>query len=94
MDIKAKLLKKASVPTVLSMDDVNRDLIASLFSVGIYGAEARDEEIHSIIIGGGTIVKDAKKILRQEFDAIKNTLKKGKDGMYRDKNGFIVLEPV
>ena len=51
MDIKARLLKKASVPkTALALDDVNRDLIVSLISVGVYGAEARDEEIHNIII--------------------------------------------
>ena len=95
MDIKARLLKKASVPkTALALDDVNRDLIVSLFSVGVYGAEARDEEIHNIIIGGGVLVKDAGKILREEYDAIKNTLKRGKDGMMRDKQGLIVLEPV
>lgn len=95
MDIKARLLKKASIPkTALALDDVNRDLIVSLFSVGVYGAEARDEEIHNIIIGGGVLVKDAGKILREEYDAIKNTLKRGKDGMMRDKQGFIVLEPV
>lgn len=94
IDIRARLKQKATVPkTTLALDDVNRDLIVSLFSVGIYGAEARDEEIHNIIIGGGVLVKDAKKIMREEFNAIKSTLKKGKDGVYHDKNGFIVLEP-
>lgn len=95
IDIKARLKKKASVPRLtLALDDVNRDLIVSLFSVAIYGAEARDEEIHSIIIGGGELVKDTSKKLKEEFDSIKSTLKKKSDGQWYDKNGFIVVEPV
>lgn len=95
IDIKARLKQKASVPRLtLALDDVNRDLIVSLFSVAIYGAEARDEEIHNIIIGGGVLVKDAEKKLKEEFAAIKSSLTKKSDGQWYDKNGFIVIEPV
>lgn len=96
IDIRARIKKKASTPkTTLTLEDVNRDLIVSLFSVSVYGAEARDEEIHNIIIGGGVYVKDARQQIKKDFDAIKSSTKltKGKDGYFRDPEGFIILEP-
>lgn len=96
IDIRARIREKSQIPkTELALDDVNKDLIMSLFAVDVYGAEARDEEILNIIIGGGQIVKDARAIMRADFEKISKSekLKKGKDGMWRDKDGYIVLEP-
>lgn len=94
IDIRARIRKKATTPkTALAMEDVNRDLIVSLFAVDIYGVEARDEEIHNIIIGGGYVRIDAAKQMRKDYEAIKSTLKRGKDGMMRNPDGYIVLEP-
>ena len=96
IDIRARIREKSQIPkTELTLDDVNKDLIMSLFAVDVYGAEARDEEILNIIIGGGQIVKDARAIMRADFEKISKSekLKKGKDGMWRDKYGYIVLEP-
>lgn len=96
IDIRARIREKSQIPkTELTLDDVNKDLIMSLFAVDVYGAEARDEEILNIIIGGGQIIKDARAIMRDDFIKISKNgkLKKGKDGMLRDKDGYIVLEP-
>lgn len=96
IDIRARIRKKSTLPkTTLTLEDVNRDMIVSLLSVDIYGAEAREEDILELIIGGGIVMDsaDCRKKMREDFEKIKKTLKRGKDGLWHDKDGFIVLEP-
>ena len=76
--------------------DVNQDLIVSLLALPLYGKVARDEEILSVIINAGTYgFQTALEEIRKNFnEKVKNKeVKKGKDGMYRNKEGFIVLRP-
>ena len=96
--IEALLMKKHNKqkPKQLMLQDVNRDLIVALLAVPVYGKDARDEEILSIIINSGTmtlrtLVGDIKKEFESKVKA--KTLKKGKDGFMRDKEGFIHLKP-
>ena len=77
----------------LVLKDVNRELITALLALPVYGKEARDEEIRTIIINGG--------VLSSYMDRIKSSfnkrleageIKKSK-GDYRDSDGFLVLIP-
>ena len=81
-----------------ALKDIHRDLIVALTAITIYGKEARDEEILSIIING--TAPEAKKTptylerITESFNArlAKKEIKKV-NGEYRDANGFLVLVP-
>lgn len=79
----------------LDLNDINRNLILSLFGISIYGKEAHDEEILQIIIGNEE--DEIKKRMKTDFDQLKqqagSKLKKAKDGYLR-YNGLIVLKPI
>lgn len=98
--IRAILLKKQNQRDTrakrLLLQDVNRDLIVALLAIPVYGKDARDEDILSIIINPGSL--GFQKVLEQiksEFDSgVKaKELKKAKDGFIRNKEGFIRLTP-
>lgn len=100
MDIKAMLLKKQQdrmKNKSLVFQDVNRPLVLALLGISVYGKDARDEDIMSIIINGTTDVHDddiVDQIKTNHDKLVKGKqLKKGKDGMYRNKEGFIILTP-
>lgn len=91
--LQAKSEKKAHKHLVL--EDVNRDLIIALFAIPVYGKEARDEEILSVIINAGSAeVSDLMTRIRADYDQqVKDKkIKKTKDGV-RDTDGFMVLVP-
>lgn len=91
--LQAKSEKKAQKHLVLK--DVNRDLIIALFAIPVYGKEARDEEILSVIINAGSAeVSDLMTRIRADYDQqVKDKkIKKTKDGV-RDTDGFMVLVP-
>ena len=95
-DIRAMLAKKNSNKESkhLVMKDINRDLITALLAIPIYGKEARDEEILSIIINGGVVTKSIEKIVAAYNERIKNKeLKKNKSGDIVDSEGFMVMVP-
>lgn len=95
--IRAILLKKQEKnEKKLVMQDVNADLIVALLAIPVYGKDARDEDILSIIINAGTmtfqsVISEIKKNFETDLKAKK--LKKSKDGFIRDKEGFIRLQP-
>ena len=97
IDIKAMIAKKAEKKnsSQLVMKDVNRSLITSLLAISVYGKDARDEEILSVIINAGMGSNPWAKRLRALADQrIKDkAIKKGKDGQYRDNDGFLILIP-
>lgn len=91
--LQAKSDKKAQKYLVLK--DVNRDLIIALFAIPVYGKEARDEEILSVIINAGSAeISDLMGRIRADYDQrVKDKkIKKTKDGV-RDTDGFMVLVP-
>lgn len=91
--LQAKSEKKAQKHLVLK--DVNRDLIIALFAIPVYGKEARDEEILSVIINAGSAeISDLMGHIRADYDQrVKDKkIKKTKDGV-RDTDGFMVLVP-
>lgn len=91
--LQAKSEKKAQKHLVLQ--DVNRDLIIALFAIPVYGKEARDEEILSVIINAGAAeISDLMTKIRSDYDQqVKaKKIKKTKDGV-RDTDGFMVLVP-
>ena len=91
--LQAKSEKKAQKHLVLK--DVNRDLIIALFAIPVYGKEARDEEILSVIINAGSAeISDRMGRIRADYDQrVKDKkIKKTKDGV-RDTDGFMVLVP-
>jgi len=91
--LQAKSEKKAHKHLVLK--DVNRDLIIALLAIPVYGKEARDEEILSVIINAGVAdVSDVMTKIRTDYDKrVKaKEIKKTKDGV-RDTDGFMVLVP-
>ncbi len=91
--LQAKSDKKAQKHLVLK--DVNRDLIIALFAIPVYGKEARDEEILSVIINAGSAeISDLMGRIRADYDQrVKDKkIKKTKDGV-RDTDGFMVLVP-
>lgn len=98
-EIRSILMKKQNEKTKhnrLVLKDVNADLITALLAVPVYGKDARDEEILSIIINAGTLSFQSviSKIKKEFEEKLKGKqLKKSKDGFVRDKEGFIVLKP-
>lgn len=95
--IKAILMKKQEKrERKLVMQDVNADLIVALMAIPVYGKEARDEEILSIIINSGSLTFQSMiDKIKDEFNknVKEKKLKKSKDGFLRDKDGFIHLKP-
>ena len=90
--IRALLLKKHEKQENekrMVLEDVNQDLIIALLAVPIYGKDARDEDILSIIINSGTMtLQTALSKIKEEFaDWIYADPKR------RDKDGFIHLKP-
>lgn len=84
--------------TKLTLQDVNRGLIEALTALHIYGKEVRDEEVLSLIINQSSqsgqsrntlLVKMSKRFQDRKS---RGEIKKVK-GVYRDSNGFRVLEP-
>lgn len=90
--IKAKEEKK--LKTDIPLNDINKSLILSLFSIALYGKEAHDEEILSIIIGANK--SEEKEALVADFERKKKeygaSMKMGKAGYYVH-NGLLVLHP-
>lgn len=99
VDIKSLLLKKNAERTSTNrmvMKDVNRDLIVALLAIPVYGKEARDEEILSIIINAGVAeVSDSLTKIRENYDKMlkDKKIKKDKNGNTVDTDGFMVLVP-
>lgn len=98
--IRAILMKKHDAqqvkPKKLLLQDVNRDLIIALLAIPVYGKDARDEDILSIIINPGALgfQKSLDQIKDEYNKAVKaKTLKKSKDGFAHNKEGFIKLTP-
>ena len=96
VNIRAMIAKKQEEKmksSHLVMKDVNRDLIVALLALPVYGKEARDDEILTIIINGGVESTYLDKI-RDNFNSRveKHEIKKVK-GEYRDADGFLVLVP-
>ncbi|MCM1230285.1 MAG: hypothetical protein NC489_09130 [Ruminococcus flavefaciens] len=97
VDVRAMLLakKEEKKSTGLVMKDVNRDLITSLLAISVYGKDARDEEILSVIINAGANVNPLyNRICAAYEEKVKSRkVTKGKDGVVRDTDGFAVLVP-
>lgn len=96
VDLKALIAKKQEVKlksSKLVMKDINRQLVTALLALPVYGKDARDEEILTIIINGGVQSSYMDRIKegftkRLEAGEIKKT-----KGEYRDTEGFLVLVP-
>ena len=90
--LKKKMAKDSSQHLIL--EDVNRPLYMALFGIGIYGKEARDEDIMELIIGGKN---DPMYRIRRDFkryqESMGSKLTKKKDGTILDPDGFMVLQP-
>ena len=100
--------RNKEISTKIELKDINRDLILSLFAVSLFGKDAHDEEILSIILGHPDETKKEEKkakekapkiispILKTSFSEKKSKLgkdlKKGKNG-YLVHGSIIVLEP-
>lgn len=100
MDVKALIAQKQSKKenANLALNDINHDLIVSLFAISVYGKPARDEDVLSIIIGGpkgkfATIMDKIKDDYQERIKAAGTKLKKQKNGMMIDQDGFIILQP-
>lgn len=98
VDVRALLLEKSekkSAGKKVVLKDVNRALMVSLFAISVYGKEARDEEILSVIINAGADVGDvAIKKIRDNYNKLvaEKKVKKTKTGV-RDTDGFLILVP-
>ena len=97
VNVKALLTAKSEnkAKSQLVMKDVNRDLIVALLAIPVYGKEARDEEILSVIINAGAAdVSDIMLRIREEYDkkVKEKRVKKTKSGVV-DTDGFMVLVP-
>lgn len=96
VDLKALIAKKQEgklKSSKLVMKDINRQLVTALLALPVYGKDARDEEILTIIINGGVQSSYMDRIKegftkRLEAGEIKKT-----KGEYRDTEGFLVLVP-
>lgn len=94
--LQSKENKKANNELVLK--DINRDLIVALLAIPVYGKNARDEEILSIIINAGSSASTSRNKYLEKFREHYNQLlkekkiKKTKTGV-RDTDGFLVLVP-
>ena len=94
-DIRSMLLAKSENKKKLVLKDVNRDLIIALLAIPVYGKEARDEEILSVIINSGAVQanKYIEQIRARYNERLKNKeIKRTKTGV-RDLDGFRVLVP-
>ena len=98
VDVKSLLLKKSEkkAQTRLVMKDVNRDLLIALLAIPVYGKDARDEEILSVIINAGH--SEADEIMariRAAYDekVAAKKIKKLKGGAVVDDEGYYVLVP-
>lgn len=79
----------------LVMKDVDRALIISLLAIPVYGKEARDEEILSVIINAGEAdTSDLMAKIRENYNRRLKAkeIKKTKNGVF-DADGFMVLVP-
>lgn len=98
VDVRALLLEKSekkSAGKKVVLKDVNRALMVSLFAISVYGKEARDEEILSVIINAGADAGDvAIKKIRDNYNKLvaEKKVKKTKTGV-RDTDGFLILVP-
>lgn len=96
-DVRAMIMAKKAEKnqTGLVMKDVNRDLITALLAISVYGKDARDEEILSVIINAGADVNPLFEKIRTAYEQkVKDQkVKKSKDGTVRDADGFIILVP-
>lgn len=97
LDVRSLLLKKQEGKnTKLVMKDVNRGLLISLLCLPVYGKEARDEEILSVIINAGAVadMTDIMDRIRANYNKLvaEKKVKKTKTGV-RDTDGFLVLVP-
>lgn len=97
VDVRAMLMAKSEGKknTQVVMKDVNRDLIVALLAIPVYGKEARDEEILSVIINAGAAeVSDLIGKIRANYNqrVKEKKIKKTKEGV-RDTDGFMVLVP-
>lgn len=98
VDVRALLLEKSekkSAGKKVVLKDVNRALMVSLFAISVYGKEARDEEILSVIINAGADAGDvAIRKIRDNYNKLvaEKKVKKTKTGV-RDTDGFLILVP-
>ena len=97
IDVKAMLMAKSEgkKKSQVVLKDVNRDLIVALLAIPVYGKEARDEEILSVIINAGTAnISDTIGRIRENYNKrVKaKQIKKTKNGVV-DTDGFMVLVP-
>jgi len=91
------LLEKQEKKTAnkVVMKDVNRDLMIALLAIPVYGKEARDEEILSIIINANNAGEnDILTRIRDRYNKMLSgkKIKKTKSGV-RDTDGYMVLVP-
>ena len=96
VDLKAMIAKKQEnklKSSKLVLKDINRLLVTALLALPVYGKDARDDEILTIIINGGVQSSYMDRI-NENFTKRVNAgeIKKTK-GEYRDKEGFLVLVP-
>ena len=96
-NIRAMLMEKSESKqrSKLILKDVDRSLIISLLAIPVYGKEARDEEILSVILNAGGVDRSGlmDKIRENYNRRLKaKELKKTKNGVI-DKDGFTVLVP-
>ena len=100
--------RNKEIATNIELKDINKDLILSLFAVSLFGKDAHDEEILTIILGLPEEGKKEEKKSTKKEPAKKNVvfqssfaekkkrlgkeLKKGQNG-YLVHGSKIVLEP-
>ena len=79
----------------LVMKDVNRELIVSLLAIPVYGKDVRDEEILSVILNASKPrgLADFIERICDDFDRrVEAGEIKRQKGVYRDEDGFMVLQ--
>lgn len=96
VDLKALIAKKQEnrmKGSELVLKDINRELITALLALPVYGKDARDEDILTIIINGGIDTP----LLKKWRDRVQGQIESGEikktKGEYRDNDGFMVLIP-
>ena len=98
-DVRALIMTKQekNAGKKLIWKDVNRDLIVALLAIPVYGKEARDEEILSVIINAGVRNRREAQLrdMRDKYNQAiqEKKIKKSKTGETRDADGFLYLEP-
>ena len=98
VDVRSMLLAKNEKKhnDKLMLKNVNRSLIVALLAIPVYGKEARDEEIMSVIINAGHHSRrDALMAkMRENYNQmLKDKKIKKVKGEVRNTDGFIVLVP-